>query len=317
MTYTNLDTLPAFLRSKGLTVVETPGWINRGYAGQDLTELRGYLWHHTATNRAAFANDDSPTLQMCINGRPDLAGPLCNMVFGRTGVIYMVATGVANHAGRGSAANIPTDMGNHYLAGIEMESSGVEPYDWTPEQLEVMPHFAAALEEWGLQEFPSELRLQLGHMEYSSEGKIDPAGLPGGMDGFRARINDVLDGTVETPAPAPAPAPAPETVPTAYEPDPHWEVDPGDNLQKIADWCGTDVDTLAEYNGIADKNLIKPGEWIWPPVGQGTWTVDPQDTLSKIVANYSNLTVDAVCFANGINDPNRINVGQRLQIPLS
>jgi hypothetical protein len=37
------------------------------------------------------------------------------------------------------------------------------------------------------------MRLQLGHMEYSSQGKIDPAGWPGGMDGLRMAINNELN----------------------------------------------------------------------------------------------------------------------------
>lgn len=206
----NLDTLPAFLRSKGLTVVETPGWITRGYAGQDLIEVRGNLWHHTATNRLQFTND-APTLNMCIGGRPDLPGPLCNIVFGRSGTVYMIATGVANHAGYGSAPGIPKDMGNHYLIGIEMESSGIKPWDWTDDQIRIAPHLGAAIEEWGMQHLPPEQRLQLGHMEYSSQGKIDPAGWPGGMDGLRASINKILaggiaaQGSVTTTTTAPAP----------------------------------------------------------------------------------------------------------------
>jgi hypothetical protein len=42
------------LRGAALTVVETPGWANRDYAGQDLRQVRGVLWHHTATNRTRY-----------------------------------------------------------------------------------------------------------------------------------------------------------------------------------------------------------------------------------------------------------------------
>jgi N-acetylmuramoyl-L-alanine amidase. len=137
---------------------------------------------------------------MCTHGRGTpgtaeyLPGPLCQIVFGRNGTVYMVATGVANHAGKGSAPGIPKDAGNHYLIGIEMESSGIAPWDWTADQLRVAPHLGAAIEEWGMQHLAPEMRLQLGHMEYSSQGKIDPAGWPGGMDGLRASINAVLNG---------------------------------------------------------------------------------------------------------------------------
>lgn len=185
----NLDNLAAVLRARGLNVVETAGWINRGYAGQDLQAVRGVLWHHTATNRAAFNSSNAPTLSLCINGRSDLPGPLANIVFGRDGTCYIVATGVANHAGTGRAPGIPVNMGNHYLIGIEMESSGIAPWDWTAEMLREAPKLGAALELAYLQGIPESERLQIAHFEYSDAGKIDPAGWPGGMDGLRQSIN--------------------------------------------------------------------------------------------------------------------------------
>lgn len=214
-----LSNLANVLRAAGLTVVETPGWAHRGYAGQDLRQVRGVLWHHTATNRTRYALQDAPTLSMCVNGRSDLPGPLCNIVFGRNGTVYLVAAGVANHAGAGSAPGFPSNMGNHYLIGIEMESSGIRPWDWTADQLRVAPHLGAALERAYLGNLPEAERLQLGHMEYSSQGKIDPAGWPGGMDGLRASINTVLasgsgisaQGSVVKPAAPTTPAvPTPE-----------------------------------------------------------------------------------------------------------
>lgn len=187
--------MAAALRKHGLTVVEMPGWANRGYAGQDLADVRGVLWHHTATNRAAFANSEGPTVNLCMNGRSDLPGPLCQIVLGRNGTVFLTAAGVSNHAGRGVARNIPENMGNHYLVGIEMESSGIAPWDWTADQLRVAPYLGAALESEYLAHLPEDLRLQIGHKEYSYDGKIDPAGWPGDMDGLRASINRVLSGS--------------------------------------------------------------------------------------------------------------------------
>jgi LysM repeat protein len=318
----NLDGIATVLRNAGLRVVECGDWLHYGYAGQDLEQVRGVLWHHTATNRAQFVNSNAPTLGMLINGRSDLAGPLCNLGLGRDGTVYIVATGVANHAGRGSAPGIPTDMGNHYLIGIEMESSGVAPWDWTPAQLRAAPILGAALEKAYLQRFPPAQRLQLAHYEYSSEGKIDPAGWPGSMDGLRASINKALAAPVAPkPVPAPKPTPAPPALKppakTSYVPDPHWVVDPGDTLGKIAAWAGTSVATLAHYNGLKDPNKLRVGEWIWPPVGRGTWTVDPGDTVASISKYYGNAaTVQEICFATGINDVSKLRVGQRLQIPV-
>jgi hypothetical protein len=186
--------------ASGLQVITCDGWESRGYAGQSLQQVRGVLWHHTATSSARSYTSGMPTLSMLVNGRADLAGPLCNLGLGRGGEVYVVAAGVANHAGQGSAPGVPTDMGNHYLIGIEMESSGVEPWDWTDAQLDAMPRLGAALELHYLQYLAPEGRLQLGHYEYSSAGKIDPTGLPGAMDGLRARINAIAYGGDVQPA---------------------------------------------------------------------------------------------------------------------
>ena len=316
-----LSNLANVLRGYGLTVVETPGWATRGYAGQDLQAVRGVLWHHTATGRSAFERSEAPTLNLCINGRSDLPGPLCQIVFGRNGTVFLTAAGVSNHAGRGIAPNIPENMGNHYLIGIEMESSGVAPFDWTDDQKRVAPYLGAALELGYLMHLPPELRLQIGHKEYSYDGKIDPAGWPGDMNGLRDQINQKI---AEIQAPAPTPIDPPHPVPATamkYEADPHWTMEKDENLGMAARHFGVGVVELARYNGIKDPNKVEIGERIWPPVGADTYVVDPKDTLTKIVAFYHSqghkaLTVQKIQFANGINDPaTETKVGLRLQIP--
>ncbi|ALY08870.1 endolysin [Arthrobacter phage Galaxy] len=308
-----LSNLATVLRAAGLTVVETPGWNGRGYKGRDLIEIRGVLWHHTATNRARFNGADAPTLQMCIDGRTDVAGPLCNIVFGRNGTVYLVASGLANHAGAGEAANIPRDLGNYYLIGIEMESSGVAPFDWTPDQLRVAPHLGAALERAYLGHLPAELRLQIGHLEYSSQGKIDPAGWPGGMDGLRASINELLAGGAPAPAPSPAPAPAPAPAAPAGDNRIHWVVERGDTLGGIAaHYGGPSAAQIAAYNGIPDANRIEVGQRIYIP-GPLVWIVDPGDTLGAIGAHYG-ISAETVAANNGLNVNAPIFPGQRLRI---
>lgn len=168
-----------------LTVVETAGWASRGYAGQGLAGVAGHMYHHTATAESAFSYSDAPTLNMLIGGRSDLPGPLCNIALGRSGTVYVVAAGVANHAGTGSAGGLYRNVGNFWLIGNEMESSGVRD-DWTEAQRRVMPHVAAALEAWyGDQDF-----IQIGHREYSDMGKIDPSYVD--MDEQRKNINNLL-----------------------------------------------------------------------------------------------------------------------------
>lgn len=189
-----LTNLADVLRRAGLTVIETPGWKSRGWAGRQFAgSPKGVLWHHTATTSARAYKTGAPTLNMCINGRSDLPGPLCNIVFGRAGEVYITAAGWANHAGRGGpVGSVPRDQGNTWLIGIEMESSGVAPWDWTEDQIRVMPYLGAALEKAYLMDQPAADRLQIAHYEWSSMGKIDPAGLPGKIDGLRSAINHVL-----------------------------------------------------------------------------------------------------------------------------
>lgn len=322
-----LSNMAAGLRKHGLTVYETPGWANRGYAGQDMSTLMGVLWHHTATGRSAFQYSDAPTLNLCVNGRSDLAGPLCHIVLGRSGTVYLTAAGVANHAGRGSAPGLANDSGNHHLIGIEMESSGIAPFDWTDDQKRVAPYLGAALAllYWGDKD-----HLQLSHSEYSSEGKIDPAGWPGGMDGLRASVNVKMAELQGKPATVPVGTVTPDK-PKApglqagkYVADPHWLVEqknPAETMSQIAEWAGVSVAELAKFNGIANPNVIHVGERIWAPQGRfGVWTVDPGDTLSSISAwwkkHYNHtVTVDQICYANGINDVTRVPVGLRLVIP--
>lgn len=52
------------------------------------------------------------------------------------------------------------------------------------------------------------------------------------------------------------------------------------------------------------------------PTAQQTYTVKSGDTLGRIAAKFG-VTVDALAAANGIDDPNVIQVGQVLQIPTS
>lgn len=185
---TNLaDVLRAYTAPDGskLTVVETAGWKTRGYAGQGLSAAIGHMWHHTATAESAFAYADCPSLNVLINGHSTLPGPLCNIAFGRSGTVYVVAAGVANHAGPGSIGGAYANIGNHVLIGNEMESSGIRN-DWTPAQIRIMPYVAAALERgYGGADF-----IQIGHKEYSSMGKIDPAYID--MDAMRATVNNIL-----------------------------------------------------------------------------------------------------------------------------
>ena len=65
---------------------------------------------------------------MCVNGRPDLPGPLAHVVIGYDGVCHVIAAGRANHAGE-SNGNGPLATGdvNAQLVGAEIDYDGTQP----------------------------------------------------------------------------------------------------------------------------------------------------------------------------------------------
>ena len=125
-----------------------------------------------------------------MNGRPDLPGPLSQLGFGRDGTWFVIAAGRANHAGKGKLPWVPQDKGNQFLLGVEAESTGRG--DWTTAQKDSYPRgVAALLRHMGL---PADRFA--AHKEYAPNRKIDPAGWPGDMTGFRALVANILSGKV-------------------------------------------------------------------------------------------------------------------------
>src|SRR5438270_1768163 len=114
----SLTWLPEVLKKKGLKVVLTDGWQERGRA--EMGKVLGVLCHHTATPKSAA---NMPTLNLLINGRSDLPGPLAQLGLGRDGTFYVVAAGRCNHAGKGEWKGVTT--GNTSFIGIEAENSGL------------------------------------------------------------------------------------------------------------------------------------------------------------------------------------------------
>ena len=93
------------------------------------------------TGRPGRANSTGrPSLSICVNGRSDLPGPLCNVYLDRQGVCVVVAAGVANHAGSGATAGC---RANSSVLGVEAECCNAG--DWTDKQLQNYPILLAAL----------------------------------------------------------------------------------------------------------------------------------------------------------------------------
>jgi hypothetical protein len=176
--------LAEVLRAEGCKVSETGGWQSRGRAGAYAPF--GVLNHHTATPSASYTNPN-PTLNMCINGRSDLPGPLCQVMIGYDGVCHIIAAGRANHAGQArNSPPIPAGDGNAMMVGYEWDYSGTKPP--SPEQYQAAVLANAAV----LRRMGRNSSYAKGHRETSVEGKPDPFGVD--LDKLRADIAARLAG---------------------------------------------------------------------------------------------------------------------------
>lgn len=166
-----LDSLPDML--SGFDRHVEAGWASRGY---DFAHpIRGVVCHHTAT--PASASGDYPSLRIVRDGRPDLPGPLSQLGLGRSGKVYVIASGRANHAGAGSWKDW---LGNRDTIGIEAEHPGGS-YPWTAVQYDAYVALCATLRDaFGLTTADI-----IGHKEWAPTRKPDPTF---NMDTFRARM---------------------------------------------------------------------------------------------------------------------------------
>lgn len=187
-----LTWLPDVLRGAGLKVSLVPGWESRGQDG--LGRILGVICHYTAT---PDVHRNMPTLDLLQRGREDLPGPLCQLGLGRDGTYYIVASGRANHAGRGEWNGITT--GNTNFIGIEAENSGRADDPWPAVQLDAYHRGVAAI----LREVGRTAASCCGHREYAlpSGRKSDPNV---GMDEFRQRVATILGGALPPPVLIPA-----------------------------------------------------------------------------------------------------------------
>lgn len=183
--------LPDVLRGAGLKVSLVSGWETRG--ADTLGRILGVICHYTAT---PDASRNMPTLDLLIRGREDLPGPLCQLGLGRDGTYYIVASGRANHAGRGEWNGITT--GNTNFIGIEAENSGRANDPWPVAQLDAYHRGVAAI----LREVGRTAASCCGHREYAlPSGRKSDVNLP--MDEFRQRVASILSG-IEPPVLIPA-----------------------------------------------------------------------------------------------------------------
>ena len=165
-----------------------------------------------------------------------------------------------------------------------------------------------------------------GMWQSSSSGRI--SGYSGNLDTDvaykdypniikNAKLNGYSGGSQPTPQPTPAPKPTPQpSGSTTYT------VKSGDTLSGIASRYGTTYQELARINGIANPNLIYPGQVlkINGSASSGSsssntqyYTVVSGDNLTKIAKKYGT-TVNQLVSWNNIKNPNLIYPGQKLRV---
>lgn len=188
-----LTWLATDLRDAGLDVREVDGWQTRARPGSFAPI--GVLIHDTGT---PARTGDAPSLNTCITGRSDLAGPLCQLLIGRSGSVWVIAGGKTNNAGDGILPGLRPNTGNNVLVGIELENTGNGTEPWPAHQVAVAQRCAAVILRrlWPVNTTPA-LNVW-GHREYARPvgRKDDPVGID--MTQFRAAVRTLLTQPQET-----------------------------------------------------------------------------------------------------------------------
>ncbi|KPC90273.1 hypothetical protein ADL27_36660, partial [Streptomyces sp. NRRL F-6602] len=135
-------------------VVEYKSWRthNRNSKGA-WGPVNGVMIHHTVSS-----GEDS-SVALCYNGHSALPGPLCHTVGGKSGKLYMVGHGRANHAGSGdddvlraviNETALPADNeantdGNSRFYGLEIVNLGNGKDTYPAVQYDAAVRWAAAI----------------------------------------------------------------------------------------------------------------------------------------------------------------------------
>ena len=253
MTYTRLPiNLPALFRAEGLEVVEIDGWETCGRpASTGGFDPVGVQWHHTGGE----PDDLRYVLWMALTGRPDLPAPLAQIAISRTGVVYLLAAGRANHAGTAKPfGSVAGGDGNSLRIGIEFMHTGIEK--WSRAQYEAGLRVTKVL----LQHVTHTSVLTIaGHYETSVTGKWDP-GDPDGvpfkghrvlnMDKVRSDVKELMQ--VKPPAPAPIRVKIGHASMQFSDTPEQWEADAKDIFTRDFDWItGTEAGEDDNWNVLS------------------------------------------------------------------
>ena len=168
------------LTDAGCHVVAERGWESRG---RELATVNGIVWHHTATGPQVA---DSSVVRVLRDGRAGIPGPLSQLGLTRDGTWRVIASGRANHAGRGSWPGL---SGNDDCLGVEAFYSGTSAERWERRQVDALRVGTAAIAR-AYDVDPT--RSLIGHKEWAPRRKIDPYGLD--MDDERRTVDTIIRG---------------------------------------------------------------------------------------------------------------------------
>lgn len=214
------DEISTALLAEGVKAGYVGGWVthNRNHKGA-WGPVHGVMIHHTAGFNS---------LHLCVKGTADLPGPLCHAHLSKAGLLTVISSGRANHAGPGSEAvlkavidevALPSKMtkdsidGNARFYGLEIENRGNGDDPYPGAQYDQAVRWAAALcRAHGWNE-----RSVIGHKEWTKR-KIDPSfSMALFRKSVRERLAHPASWSPDTPSkPKPPQAPAPK--PPAPEP---------------------------------------------------------------------------------------------------
>ena len=93
-----------------------------------------------------------------------------------------------------------------------------------------------------------------------------------------------------------------------------YEVEEGDNLNKIAATFSVKINEIIKFNEINNPDLIYPGDEIKIPVDNIEYEIKNGDTLSEIAFSFD-VSMELLIKVNHIDNPDKIYPGKDLLIP--
>ncbi|MFB7278042.1 N-acetylmuramoyl-L-alanine amidase [Streptomyces hydrogenans] len=275
----------AALRAEGVTdIIEMKGWRTHNRNGRGAWgDVHASMVHHTAGEGPGLA-------AWCYNGSSELPGPLCHDFLARSGTLYLVGNGRANHAGKVARnaydavlnerskhpAPGPDEIdGNAISYGLEVENSGEPGRDWTAKQYDVAVRVQAARcrhHGWSADSV-------WAHKESTTRKPADPRI---DMNAFRAAVAERLrhpaswtpgDKPTTPPKPPAPPRPTPEEKPVALS---------------ALDLSRAALAVLGYRNKAADEASKKAGRRIPDVYG---YIVGTYNTVQSIAADLKKVVV--------------------------